>query len=91
MTSGTCTDSGRNSSLSVGSDTVSSDPFSEHRDARKADGVTVSIAGYIIVLGNCWEFSIVTSAFSIPNGGTGGAIWMYVEPEDNLSKSAAIG
>lgn len=33
-----------------------------------------SIAGYIVVLGNCWEFSIVTSAFALPNGGTGGAI-----------------
>ncbi|KAK5166663.1 uncharacterized protein LTR77_008207 [Saxophila tyrrhenica] len=37
-----------------------------------------SIAGYIIVLGNCWEFSIVTSVYSLANGGTGGAIWMTI-------------
>ncbi|KAK5124732.1 hypothetical protein LTR85_001445 [Meristemomyces frigidus] len=37
-----------------------------------------SIAGYIVVLGNTWEFSIVTSAFSLANGGTAGAIWMSI-------------
>lgn len=39
---------------------------------------TVSIAGYIVVLGNTWEFSVVTSAFSLANGGAAGAIWTTI-------------
>jgi choline transport protein len=34
--------------------------------------------GYIIVLGLTWEFSIVTSVFSLANGGTAGAIWLVL-------------
>lgn len=37
-----------------------------------------SIVGYIIVLGLTWEFSIVTSVFSLANGGTAGAIWLVL-------------
>ncbi|KAI0477375.1 putative GABA permease [Xylariaceae sp. FL0804] len=37
-----------------------------------------SIAGYVVVLGGCWEFAIVTSVFNIANGGTAGAIWTTV-------------
>ncbi|KAK3680311.1 hypothetical protein LTR37_021346 [Vermiconidia calcicola] len=37
-----------------------------------------SIAGYVVVLGNTWEFSIVTSAFALANGGTAGAIWTTI-------------
>jgi choline transport protein len=38
----------------------------------------LSIVGYIIVLGLTWEFSIVTSVFSLANGGTAGAIWLVI-------------
>lgn len=38
----------------------------------------VSIAGYVVVLGNTWEFSVVTSAFSLANGGPAGAIWTTI-------------
>lgn len=37
-----------------------------------------SIVGYVIVLGLTWEFSIVTSVFSLANGGTAGAIWLVL-------------
>ncbi|KAF2717936.1 amino acid transporter [Polychaeton citri CBS 116435] len=37
-----------------------------------------SIAGYVIVLSNSWEFAIVTSVLSISNGGTAGAIWTAI-------------
>ncbi|KAK3636192.1 hypothetical protein LTR56_014355 [Elasticomyces elasticus] len=37
-----------------------------------------SIAGYVVVLGNTWEFAIVTSTFGLANGGTAGAIWMSI-------------
>jgi amino acid permease len=35
-----------------------------------------SIAGYVIVLGLTWEFSLVVGAFSLANGGAAGAIWL---------------
>ncbi|KAK5125390.1 hypothetical protein LTR85_000499 [Meristemomyces frigidus] len=35
-----------------------------------------SIVGYVIVLGLTWEFTLVTSVFSLANGGTAGAIWL---------------
>lgn len=38
----------------------------------------VSIAGYVVVLGNTWEFAVVTSTFSIANGGPAGAIWTTI-------------
>ncbi|KAK5682094.1 hypothetical protein LTS10_005219 [Elasticomyces elasticus] len=37
-----------------------------------------SIAGYVVVLGNTWEFAIVTSTFGLANGGTAGSIWMSI-------------
>ncbi|KAK6434235.1 hypothetical protein LTR95_009585 [Oleoguttula sp. CCFEE 5521] len=39
------------------------------------DPAPVSIAEYVVVLGNTWEFVVVTAAFSLANGGTAGAIW----------------
>lgn len=44
-----------------------------------ADGISpVSIAGYVVVLGNTWEFAVVTSTFGLSNGGTAGALWMTI-------------
>ena len=40
--------------------------------------LAVSIAGYVVVLGNTWEFAIVTSVFSVYNGGPAGAIWTTI-------------
>ncbi|TKA68828.1 hypothetical protein B0A55_08729, partial [Friedmanniomyces simplex] len=37
-----------------------------------------SIAGYVVVLGNTWEFSVVTSTFGLANGGTAGTIWTSI-------------
>ncbi|KAK5128122.1 hypothetical protein LTR08_004193 [Meristemomyces frigidus] len=37
-----------------------------------------SIAGYVVVLGNSWEFAVVTSTFGLANGGTAGTIWMSI-------------
>ncbi|KAK3639639.1 hypothetical protein LTR22_017372 [Elasticomyces elasticus] len=37
-----------------------------------------SIAGYVVVLGNTWEFAVVTSTFGLANGGTAGTIWMSI-------------
>ncbi|KAF2094578.1 amino acid transporter [Rhizodiscina lignyota] len=37
-----------------------------------------AIFGYAVILGNTWEFALVTGIFSITNGGTAGAIWMFV-------------
>jgi len=44
----------------------------------KTDFDAVSIAGYVVVLGNTWEFAIVTSTFGLANGGTAGTIWMSI-------------
>ncbi|KAK5135455.1 hypothetical protein LTR08_005243 [Meristemomyces frigidus] len=35
-----------------------------------------SIVGYVIVLGLTWKFTLMTSVFSLANGGTAGAIWL---------------
>lgn len=35
-----------------------------------------SIVGYAVILGLTWEFSLVTSVFSLSNGGPAGAIWL---------------
>ncbi|TKA48065.1 hypothetical protein B0A54_01557 [Friedmanniomyces endolithicus] len=37
-----------------------------------------SIVGFVVVLGLTWEFAIVTSIFSLANGGTAGAIWLVL-------------
>ncbi|KAF2228709.1 amino acid transporter [Viridothelium virens] len=37
-----------------------------------------TIFGYAVILGNTWEFVLVTGIFSITNGGTAGTIWMFV-------------
>lgn len=43
-----------------------------------SDIFAVSIAAWVVVLGNTWEFGVVTSTFSIANGGTAGAIWINI-------------
>jgi len=48
---------------------------------RRTDGLQrrfqfASIVGHVIVLGLTWEFTLVTSIFSLANGGTAGAIWL---------------
>lgn len=43
-----------------------------------AKSIPVSIAAYVVVLGCTWEFAVVTSTFSIANGGTAGAIWVNI-------------
>ncbi|KAM0695670.1 hypothetical protein Q7P36_004152 [Cladosporium allicinum] len=58
----------------------------DHRDMRRLGKAQelkrrfrfFSIVGYVIVLGLTWEFSIVTSVFSLANGGTAGAIWLVL-------------
>ncbi|KAK4913685.1 hypothetical protein LTR49_018019 [Elasticomyces elasticus] len=37
-----------------------------------------SIAGYVVVLGNTWDFAVVTSTFGLANGGIAGTIWMSI-------------
>jgi len=32
----------------------------------------------VVVLGNTWEFAVVTSTFGLANGGTAGTIWMSI-------------
>lgn len=35
-----------------------------------------SIVGYMVILASTWEATLVTTIFSLPNGGTAGTIWM---------------
>ncbi|KAK3679100.1 hypothetical protein LTR37_021446 [Vermiconidia calcicola] len=35
-----------------------------------------STVGYVIVLGLTWEYTLITTVFSLANGGTAGAIWL---------------
>ncbi|PNS17723.1 Choline transport protein [Sphaceloma murrayae] len=37
-----------------------------------------SIWGYAVILGNTWEFSLVTGVLSLAQGGPAGAIWMFL-------------
>jgi amino acid transporter len=32
----------------------------------------------VVVLGNTWEFGVVTSTFGLANGGTAGTIWISI-------------
>jgi len=38
----------------------------------------LSILGYALILGCTWEYALLGTLFSLPNGGPGGAIWMYL-------------
>ncbi|GAB7356488.1 hypothetical protein MBLNU459_g7247t2 [Dothideomycetes sp. NU459] len=38
----------------------------------------VSIFGYSLILGNAWVVALVTGILSLINGGTAGAIWMFL-------------
>ena len=35
-----------------------------------------SIIGYMVILASTWESALVTTIFSLPNGGTAGTIWI---------------
>ncbi|KAF4555281.1 Amino acid permease-like protein 13 [Elsinoe fawcettii] len=37
-----------------------------------------SIWGYAVILGNTWEFALVTGVLSLTQGGPAGAIWMFL-------------
>jgi len=36
----------------------------------------LSLLGYMLILGCCWENVFLSSILSLPNGGTAGTIWM---------------
>lgn len=38
----------------------------------------VSIWGYAVILGLSWEYALITGVLSLPNGGTAGAVWMFL-------------
>ncbi|EEP81888.1 predicted protein [Uncinocarpus reesii 1704] len=38
---------------------------------------TITLAGYAVLLGLTWPFSLFTAALSLTNGGPAGAIWVY--------------
>lgn len=35
-----------------------------------------SLVGYMLILASCWENVLLSSIFSLPNGGIAGTIWM---------------
>ena len=35
-----------------------------------------SIVGYMVILASTWEGVLITSVFSLNNGGTAGAVWI---------------
>ncbi|KAK4907131.1 hypothetical protein LTR49_023826 [Elasticomyces elasticus] len=37
-----------------------------------------SLVGYMVILASTWEFALVTSVFSLSNGGTAGTIWLML-------------
>ena len=37
-----------------------------------------SIWGYAVILGLSWEYALITGVLSLPNGGTAGAVWMFL-------------
>ncbi|KMP04932.1 GABA permease [Coccidioides immitis RMSCC 2394] len=39
---------------------------------------TITLAGYSVILGLTWPFSLFTAALSLTNGGPAGAVWVYV-------------
>ncbi|KAK4900467.1 hypothetical protein LTR49_027446 [Elasticomyces elasticus] len=59
-------------------------PAYDRRDMRRLGHVQevkrpfrfFSLVGYMVILASTWEFALVTSAFSLSNGGTAGTIWL---------------
>ncbi|KAF2725431.1 amino acid transporter [Polychaeton citri CBS 116435] len=37
-----------------------------------------SIWGYAVILGASWEYALISGVLSLPNGGTAGAVWMFL-------------
>lgn len=80
--------------LSVGLDVISAtasasataSPWIEAPDFRTAYAAIVrtdhrpfdSIWGYAVILGLSWEYALITGVLSLPNGGTAGAVWMFL-------------
>ncbi|KAK5739630.1 hypothetical protein LTR17_005114 [Elasticomyces elasticus] len=60
------------------------DPAYDRRDMRRLGRIQevkrrfrfFSIVGYMVILASTWEFALVTSVFSLSNGGTAGTIWL---------------
>ena len=60
------------------------DPIHDKRDMRRLGRKQemkrrfrfFSIVGYMVILASTWESALVTSVFSLNNGGTAGAIWI---------------
>ncbi|KAK5689387.1 hypothetical protein LTR17_026291, partial [Elasticomyces elasticus] len=59
-------------------------PTYDRRDMRRLGRVQevkrrfrfFSLVGYMVILASTWEFALVTSVFSLSNGGTAGTIWL---------------
>lgn len=48
-------------------------------ERRQTDSETAgSIWGYAVILGLSWEYALITGVLSLPNGGTAGAVWMFL-------------
>ena len=37
-----------------------------------------SMWGFAVILGLSWEYALITGVLSLPNGGTAGAVWMFL-------------